>query len=59
MFLRIDLGSYHKHTLILLTFILKLRFLLCFSMEEKTAIGQCWCHEGGRVQNLQTDLTSE
>lgn len=59
MFLRIDLGSYHKHTLILLTFILKLCFLLCFSMEEKTAIGQCWCHEGGRVQTLQTDLTSE
>lgn len=32
-------------------------FLLCFSMEKKTAIGQCWCCEGGRVQTLQAEQT--
>ncbi|RMC02757.1 hypothetical protein DUI87_19947 [Hirundo rustica rustica] len=33
--------------------------MLFSNMEEKTAIGQCWCHEGGRAQTLQTELTSE
>lgn len=24
-------------------------------MEEKTAIGLCWCREGERIQTLQTE----
>lgn len=56
---KIDLRSHSNCTLSLLTFIFDSIFLH-FSMEEKTAIGQCWCHEGARSDPPhRTDMNND